>query len=204
MSKLFCRLFATAALLGCIAVSAQDNKMGVESFTRDDRDQAARVTSPRKDQNDKVCAIVRIETPLLLQDFTFDAGMIAVMHTEQRKGEIWLWLSPGAQRLTIQHKYLGVVRNYEFGESLKEATVYIMKLKSGTVKTVVEDNVTLQYMEVHCGIEGATIKIDDEAPEPFTDGKFQKALSYGKHRYTVEAPMHHPESGVKEVTAQKA
>jgi hypothetical protein len=72
------------------------------------------------------------------------------------------------------------------------------------VKTVVEDNVTLQYFEAVCEVEGAAIKIDDAAPEPFTEGKFSKLLSYGKHRYTVEAPMYHPESGITEITVQKA
>jgi hypothetical protein len=203
MQKKSLKYVSTLAALLFITVTATAQQLAVERFTRDDSDQAARITNPRKDQNDKICAIVKMETLLLLRDFTFDAGMTGIVHTEQKTGEIWVYLSPGAQRLTIQHKHLGIVRNYEFGEALKEATVYIMKLKSGNVRTVVEDNVTLQYMEVHCGIEGATIKIDDEAPEPFTAGRFQKALSYGKHRYTVEAPMYHPESGIQEITAQK-
>jgi hypothetical protein len=203
MKKHLQRTIITIALWWpCLAALAQ--QLAVESFTRDDSDQTARIHSLRKDQNDRVCAIVKMETPLLLQDFTFDAGSVGIAHTEQKTGEIWVYLSPGAQRLTIQHKYLGTIRNYPFGEALREASVYILKLKSGNVKTVVEDNVTLQYFEVLCEVEGAAIKIDDGAPEPFTNGKFSKLLSYGKHRYTVEAPMYHPESGIKEITAQKA
>ncbi|MDR3133319.1 MAG: PEGA domain-containing protein [Prevotellaceae bacterium] len=202
MKIFFQRTFiAVAMLLPCLPALAQ--QLAVERFTRDDSDQAARIHSPRKDQNDKVCAIVKMETTLLLQDFTFDAGSVGIAHTEQKTGEIWVYLSPGARRITINHKHLGTVRNYEFGEALREATVYILKLKSGNVKTVVEDNVALQYLEMICEVEGATIKVDDEAPEPFVNGKFQKALSYGKHRYTVEAPMYHPESGIQEITVQK-
>jgi hypothetical protein len=196
-------MFIAVALLVCATATAQNN-IAVESFTKEETSQDARIISSRKDQNDKVCAIVKIETPLLLQDFTFDAGMTAITHTEQKIGEIWLWLSPGTLRLTIQHKHLGTIRNYEFGESLKEATVYIMKLKSGSVKTVVEENIALQYIEMLCAVEGATVKIDEADPEPFTNGKFQKLLSYGKHKYTVEAPMHHPESGITEITVQKS
>jgi hypothetical protein len=203
MKKHLQRTIITIALLWpCLAALAQ--QLAVESFTRDDSDQTARIHSPRKDQNNKNCAIVKMETPLLLQDFTFDAGSVGIAHTEQKTGEVWIYLSPGAQRLTIQHKYLGTIRNYPFGEALREATVYILKLKSGNVKTVVEDNVALQYFVVNCAIDGATISIDDAEPEPFANGKFQKALSYGKHRYTVEAPMYHPESGITEITAQKA
>jgi hypothetical protein len=191
----------TALLFATVAAPAQ--QLAVERFTRDDSDQTARIHHPRKDQNDKVCAIVRIETPLLLQDVTFESGSVGVEHTEQHTGEIWVYLSPGARRITINHKYLGTVRNYEFGEALREATVYILTLKSGTALTVITDNVTLQYMEAFCEAEGATIKIDDEAPEPFVEGKFQKTFPYGKHRYTVEAPMYYPVSGIKEITAQK-
>ncbi|MDR1898257.1 MAG: hypothetical protein LBR10_15880 [Prevotellaceae bacterium] len=145
-------LTLAVALLACAALHAQDNKLAVESFTKDETDQTARITHERKDQNNKVCAIVKIETPLLLQDFTFEAGMAGVRHSEQRTGEIWVWLSPGTQRLTIHHKHLGTIRNYPFGEALKEATVYTMKLKSGNVKTIVEENAALQYFVVNCAI----------------------------------------------------
>jgi formylglycine-generating enzyme required for sulfatase activity len=193
-------LFTTLALLLCTPLWAQ---LAVESFVPDLQDQSARITNKRIDQNDKTCAIVKIETPLLLQDFSFDAGMTAVAHSEQRTGEVWLWLSPGARRVSISHKHLGTVRNYEFGEGLREATVYIMKLKSGTVRTVVEEAVTLQYLEILCPIEGATINIDEAGQEPFTDGKFQKLLSYGRHKYTIEAPLYHPLPGMAEVSADK-
>jgi hypothetical protein len=197
-------LTLAVALLACATLHAQDNKLTVESFKIDETDQAARIHYPRKDQNDKVCAIVKIETSLRLPDFTFDAGSVGITHTEQRTGEIWVWLSPGTQRLSILHQHLGALRNHPFGEALKDATVYTMKLKSGSVKTIVEDNVNLQYIEVVCAMEGATIKIDEANAEPFTSGKFQKLLSYGKHKYTVEAPMYHPESGITEITALKS
>ncbi|MDR3133099.1 MAG: PEGA domain-containing protein [Prevotellaceae bacterium] len=184
-----------------ITVSAQ--QLAVESFSIDEQDQTARISSPRKDQNDRVCAIVKMETLLLLQDFTFDAGSVGITHTEQRTGEIWIYLSPGTQRLTIQHKHLGTIRNYGFGEALREATVYILKLKSGTVRTVIEENVQLQYFEVDCAIDGATISIDDADPEPIINRKFSKLLSYGKHRYTIEAPLYHPLHGIMEITARK-
>jgi hypothetical protein len=58
---------------------------------------------------------------------------------------------------------------------------------------------------VSCAVEGATIRIDDNEPVPFTNGKLKDhLLPYGKHRYTVEAPLYHPESGITEITAQKS
>ncbi|GHS86493.1 hypothetical protein FACS1894201_07370 [Bacteroidia bacterium] len=174
----------------------------VESFSKDETDQSARITNMRKDKNGKVCAIVKIETPLRLQDFNFDAGMVGVVYSEQKTGEIWVYLSPGAQRITLNHKYLGSIRNYDFVEPLKEATVYIMKLKSGTVEHIVKEDVNLQYLIVTCKIDGAIIKIDGNKEEVI-NGELQKQLSFGKHQYTVEAPMYHALSGVIEITAKE-
>ncbi|GHT19135.1 hypothetical protein AGMMS4957_02720 [Bacteroidia bacterium] len=177
--------------------------IAVQSFAPDESDQSARITGKRTDANNKTCAIVKIETPLKLEDITFDAGMVGIEHSEQKTGEIWVWLSPGAQRLTIIHKDLGSVRNYEFGAPLKEATVYVMKLKSGTVERVVTDDVALQYFVVNCPIDGVNIKIDGNASEAFSNGTFQKLLSYGKHQYTIEAPMYYPLSGQIEIKASE-
>jgi hypothetical protein len=193
--------FVAVAMLFSASLWGQNN-LAVERFVADENSQTARITEKRTDQNNKTCAIIKIETSLLLQDFSFDAGMTAVAHTEQKTGEVWLWLSPGARRLTISHKYLGTVRNYEF-VALKEATVYIMKLKSGTVKTVIDVNVALQYFVVECPIEGATINIDTVGPKPFVNEKFQEQLSYGRHKYTIEAPLYHPLSGIAEIIAEK-
>jgi hypothetical protein len=57
MKKHLQRTIITIALWWpCLAAQAQ--QLAVESFTRDDSDQTARIHNPRKDQNDKVCAIV--------------------------------------------------------------------------------------------------------------------------------------------------
>lgn len=64
------------------------------------------------------------------------------------------------------------------------------------------NNATLRYVEFRCKVKGATISINDAAPEPFVDGKFGRQLPSGTYRYTVEAPMYYQTSGVKEVTAQ--
>ncbi|MDR0668191.1 MAG: PEGA domain-containing protein [Prevotellaceae bacterium] len=189
----------------CLAAGlpAAAQELSVVEFYANGADQSARITDRRTDRNNKTCAIVKIETPLAWSDFTFEAGMAGIEHSEPRTGEIWLYLSPGTRRLTLKHAHLGVLRDYEFSEPLREATVYIMKLRSGTVRTVVEETPAFQYLVIHCALKGATVKIDDAAPEMFLSGKFSKPLPYGKHAYTVEAPLHHPVSGLVEITAGK-
>ncbi|MDR1416764.1 MAG: PEGA domain-containing protein [Prevotellaceae bacterium] len=185
-----------------ISLAATAQQLTVESFSMDEDDTTARTINSLKDSNGKVCAIVKVETPLLLQDFTFNTGATGVVRTEQKTGEIWVYFSPGTAQITLEHKSLGEACSHKFGETLKEATVYTMKLKLEDVKALVKDSATLQYMEALCEAEGATISIDGAMPEPFIGGKFTKQLSYGQRRYTVEAPMHYPESGVVELTAQ--
>ncbi|MDR1342798.1 MAG: PEGA domain-containing protein [Prevotellaceae bacterium] len=166
------KIIIMSFFLSCFAATAQ--QLAVESFNADETDQAAHAASPRKDQNDKVCAIVKVETPLLLQDFTLDTAGTGIVHTEQKSGEIWIYLSPGTAQITLAHKQLGAV-SYKFGEALKEATAYAMKLKSESTKTVVTDSsAALQRMEVLRGVEGATVSIDGAAPDTLTNGKFGK------------------------------
>ncbi|MDR1680822.1 MAG: PEGA domain-containing protein [Prevotellaceae bacterium] len=186
-----------------LSIPAAAQELAVERFYLDEADQAARITHKRIDRNNKTCAILKIETPLALADFTFDAGMTGIEHSQQEKGEIWVFLSPGARRLTLTHTYLGTVRNYEFGEPLREATVYIMKLTAATIRTTIDDRPMFQYLVANCAIDGATIKIDTAAPEPFDGGRFQKLLPYGKHTYTIEAPLYHSSTGMIEITAEK-
>jgi hypothetical protein len=192
-----------AIIMLFISTIAFSQNIAVQSFAPDETDQSARITSKRTDANNKVCALVKIETPLRLQDMTFNAGSVGIVGSKQEVGEIWVWLSPGTQRLTIQHTHLGVVRNYSFPEPLKEASVYVMKLTSGTSTTVINENVALQYLVVNCRIEGATIKIDGNPSEAFNNGNFQKLLSYGTHQYTIDAPMYLPLSGQIEIRASE-
>ncbi|GHT39463.1 hypothetical protein AGMMS49965_05530 [Bacteroidia bacterium] len=129
MNRMIQKSLSTVIIL-LISTMAFSQTIEVERFASDEMDLEARVKNPRKDQNGKVCAILKLRTPLLLSSgFTFDAGMIAVVATEQKTNEIWIYLSPGARRITINHKNYGSIRDYEFGEQLKAAAVYIMQLK---------------------------------------------------------------------------
>jgi len=199
MRKLFTTIFA----LFLCAVSIAQN-IAVESFAKDETDLVNARIANRKDQNGKVCALVKIETSLQSKDMSFDFGTTGKpIRTEQKVGEIWLFTPVGARFININHNVLGVIRAYQFGYSLEEATVYVMKLRSGTVKPVVEDY-TPQFFVVTCSIEGATIKIDNDAPIPFDKGRFERTLSLGKHDYMVEAPLYYPLVGKAEIVANQS
>jgi len=192
------KFFSILTILFCVGSLQAQNRISVVGFERDDADQSARITDVRTDQNSRKAAIVRIVTTLQLTDCSFEAGLAGVVASEQRKGEIWLWLPVGAQRLTIVHSSLGDVRNYPFGAPLREATVYVMRLQSETPRTD-DDYVKGQFLVARCETQGASIEIEGFARETFSNGVFQKYLPLGTYRYTVDAPMYISENGEFEI-----
>lgn len=166
--------------------------MSVSSFERMDNDMDARINYPKKDQNSKTCAIIKIETTLPLNEFTFDGGMSGVIDTKQGKGEIWLYQSPGSRYITINHESHTPLRQYQYSEPLQEATVYVMKLISAKKITTYEEVSNFQYLIISCNVPGAIISINNNEGEAFSNGLFKKRMEFGKYTYEVTAPMYLP------------
>jgi protein TonB len=192
-------------LLLAICLTAFSQQLAIESFEPNITDQTARYgDDARKDQNDKQCAIVKINTSLKSNDLDCNVGTAGVHNTEQKAGEVWVWLSAGTTKIKIGSTALNATTGwYPFPAPLSESTVYEMKLKSGTVTTIVEDAIMQQFLVASCLIAGATIDIDGYGREAFEkDGSFQKQLPFGKYRYQVGAPKYQSSAGVFEITAK--
>ena len=119
------KLIALVVLLICGVSAAKAQKISVEAFNRIDRDMGARVAKVR-DINSDLCALIKIET--IETGFEFSGCIIE--KTEQKTGEIWVFVSPGVKFLTIKHKDFGVLRNYQFPQSIESGVVYQMKLST--------------------------------------------------------------------------
>ena len=119
------KLIALVVLLICGISAAKAQKISVEAFNRIDRDMGARVAKVR-DINSDLCALIKIET--IETGFEFSGCIIE--KTEQKTGEIWVFVSPGVKFLTIKHKDFGVLRNYNFPQSIESGVVYQMKLST--------------------------------------------------------------------------
>ena len=119
------KLIALVVLLICGVSAAKAQKISVEAFNRIDRDMGARVAKVR-DINSDLCALIKIET--IETGFEFSGCIIE--KTEQKTGEIWVFVSPGVKFLTIKHKDFGVLRNYNFPQSIESGVVYQMKLRT--------------------------------------------------------------------------
>jgi formylglycine-generating enzyme required for sulfatase activity len=174
-------------------------QISVEAFRRLDNDMDARITHARKDQNGDVCAIIKIVTTET--GFTFEGGSLGIVHSEQKVAEIWVWVPHKAQRMTIKHPVLGVLRDYPYPENIEKATVYEMKLTTGRVRTVVEAPVIeSQWLVISTEPADAMIYLNDQFE---TRGLLQKKVRPGAYTYRAEAPLHHTEAGKIQVTPEQ-
>ena len=163
----------------------------VKSFRLLESDQEARIISPKLDQNGKKAAIIKVVTSQT--GFVFDFGLIGnALATEQKTGEIWVWVPAGARKVTINHQQLGVLRNYEFEIDIQEATVYEMVLTTAKVTTLVEEEqISTEWVVLNSEPTGADVYIDDKPTGLQTP--YSKQLPVGSHTYRVSLDMYYPD-----------
>ncbi len=166
--------------------TALGQQLSVESFRALPNDMDARQNFREMDQNGELCAIVKVVTPE--SGFQFEIGSLGITKTEQKTGEIWLFIPHGAKRLSIFHKSLGVLRDYFFPERIDEGVCYELVLVSGrTVTTVVANEIESQWLIITSEPSGADVFINDE---PAGVTPYQNELPLGKYTYRLQMPMY--------------
>jgi uncharacterized protein (TIGR02145 family) len=178
---------------------ANSQTVAVKSFRKLESDQEARISFPKADQNGKKCAIIKVVTSQ--NGFVFDFGLIGnAIATEQKTGEIWVWVPAGARKVTISHQQLGVLREYLFDIDIEEATVYEMVLITGKVSTIVEEEITSQWLVINTEPADAMVYLNDQFVKK---GMYQAKLKPGSYTYRIEAPLYHTEAGKIEIAGVK-
>ena len=118
---LICSILITSIL----PVMADD--ISVISFKLLDTDLTANTRGTQKlDQNGEKAALIKIVTPE--RGFLFNGGSLGIVGTEEKAGEIWLYVPPRAQKLTITHEVFGVLRDYYYPISVQGGRTYEMLL----------------------------------------------------------------------------
>ena len=124
----------------------------VKSFCMLEKDVDARITNTKTDQNGQKTAILKIVTNE--RGFVFEGGIIGIVATEQKNGEVWLWIPPNAKRITIKHKKYGVLRNYIYPKKILEGTVYKMELEiNQTISMPVYGSLKIQTTPIEANIK---------------------------------------------------
>ncbi len=166
-------------------------QINVVSFKLLDNDLDARVHYPKRDQNGELCAIIKVVTTQT--GFSFDVGSLGVVATEQKTGEVWVYVPRGVQRITISHQQLGVLRNYALPIPISSACVYEMVLATAEVEVVVrEREIVTQWLAIGTTPAGANVFIEERlvGTTPYTG-----QLPEGEYTYRIELPRYHPEAG---------
>lgn len=189
------RLIAIFSIIVLAAVAAVAQTMSVAGFEERPMDMDARVTHPVTDPNGQTCALIKVETTQT--GFGFDTGVIQVVKTEQKIGEVWVYVQPRVKKITIMHQDYEPVRDYYFPTgALKEATVYLLKLR--TAGAPVQAASTQQrsgFLIIDSEPQGAEVWLNNESTGEVTP--FRRKLAIGDEMpYRLSLPLYHDEAGM--------
>lgn len=189
MKYFFTFLFA---LLMSVTVFAQN--ISVASFEMLPNDLTANTQGTTVyDQNGEKCALIKVETTQT--GFTFDAGSLGVVKTEQHTAEVWVYVPAGVKRLSIAHQQLGRLNEYDLGMSLQKAKTYRLTLTTGTVTTVVtEAKKKTGWIIIDSTPAGASVYLNDDyvGNTPLDTYK----APYGQYVYRLELGNYHNANGM--------
>lgn len=143
------------------------------------------------DQNGKKCALIKIETTHA--GFSFDAGGLGIVKTEQKVGEIWVYVPEGVKRLSVSHPKFGVLNNFDLGQTLKRARTYIMRLNTGDAFQSGQSQ-NIQYVMFRVNPLNAMVILDGDTLIT-RNGTAEIMKEYGTYEYRVEARNYKPEIG---------
>ena len=199
------RRFRVLCFFILIALSslASAQSLSVESFRLLESDLTANTYGTmERDQNGDVAAIIKVVTSET--GFVFDGGMMGIVKTVQKTGEIWVYVPHSIRKITISHQQLGILRDYYFPVPVEKARTYELKLSSGVVRTIVEQSLTTQYVVFKVQPSNALVFIDEDEPRSLdSEGMLAVRLKRGTHSYRVTAASYMSESGVIDVQSEK-
>ena len=183
-------------------IGLQAQTLSVESFRLLENDLAANTQGTMmRDQNGDVAALIRVVTSE--KGFVFDGGMMGIVGTKQDVGEILLYVPHGIQKITIKHDQLGVLRDYYFPIPIEKARTYELKLVSGRVKTIIEEEQTTQFLVLKVDPPTASVYLDGRIQSLMSDGSVSVLTEFGRHEYRVEAAGYITQAGVVEIGREK-
>ena len=175
--------------------------ISISSFKLLDTDLTANTAGTmEQDQNGETAALIKVVTTQT--GFTFDGGSLGIVKTKQTPGEVWVYIPRGAKKISIKHPQLGVLRDYYFPIAIESAKTYEMILTSGTIQTIVKQDMGGQYLVMHVSPSSALVYIDD-VEIALIDGIISKFMSYGKHSYRITDPLFKSDAGTFEIGQEK-
>ena len=186
------KLILSLTLLFTFISSALAQELTVKSFKMAEGDLTAQ-TQPRKDLNDRNCALIKVG--IALDGVKFDGSIMG--EPIQKLGEYWVYMPKGVSMLQVLHKnYTPLMVNfYDYGVGKVESGMtYILTLSkpSGSTESVDAGG---NFYALTVNPKNAVVTIDGIQQTVSTDGAYSAMLPYGSHTYKVEAGGYISKSG---------
>ena len=204
---MFARILTFLFSLVVFVAGAAAQNLIIKKFYHAERDFTANSGSTLVlDANEEPCALIKVRTNE--SGFWFDSGRLLPIEkteeqTQKHPGEIYVWVQSGAKRLSLGHKQLGSIYDYDLGTHLSSGALeagktYILELASGKVKVDIEEMPTQQYVVFQLTPADAVVELDGQLLKT-VDGTAMKLMNFGTYQYTVKAPDYQMEVGRIEV-----
>ena len=191
MTRKLLKLVSALLLGGMFSTAEAQKMMDVSGFSRDDADMMARITKPVRDNDSKLCALIRVETGL--KDLDVSADALGIVQKEEHNGEVWLYVPYGAKSLSFSHEgYFSLLYQYEM--PIEEGIVYKLRLKAYDTPPAQGVASQTQLFVLTHNPDDATVIIDD-MEVPTENGVFAAMMSKGEHSYVVKAPKYEEVEG---------
>ena len=155
---------------------------------------ASSLEGKRIDQNGQMAALIKVMTTET--GFVFEGGTLGIVDTQQRVGEIWVWVPRGLRKITILHQQLGGLRDYRFPVEIEAERTYEMVLTSAKIETIIKEEVRQQYLTFQVSPANATLEVNDQLWGLDSDGIATKYVEFGTYTYRVRAADYFIEAGV--------
>ena len=186
------KLILSLTLLFTFISSALAQELTVKSFKMAEGDLTAQ-TQPRKDLNDRNCALIKVG--IALDGVKFDGSVMG--EPVQKLGEYWVYMPKGVSMLQVLHRnYTPLMVNfYDYGVGKVESGMtYILTLSkpSGSTESVDAGG---NFYALTVNPKNAVVTIDGNQQTVSTDGAYSAMLPYGSHTYKVEAGGYISKSG---------
>ena len=207
MRRFFHIIYLLIALAVCVPAQGQ---IVVKSFELLPDDLDASTYFPKKDFNNKTCAIIKVFTTQ--KDFSFENGSLGIVEVVQKTAEIWVYVPENTIKLKIAHQQLGYLTNVErdgyywFPERVKSGKCYRMDLTTGTVRMEVEEAVTSTgWIVFNSDPVGADVYLSVPGGEEQYIGvtPTSKKMPYGSYHYRATKFKYHDAMGLAVVDKDK-
>ena len=181
-------------LLFAAISSALAQELTVKSFKLAGSDLTAQ-TQPRKDLNDRNCALIKVG--IGLQGVQFEGGIMG--NVENKTGEYWVYMPQGNRQLKVKHaNYAPVMVTFaDYGvEKLESNRTYeLIITASGGTQVAQKQRLTIRYSP-----SSATVLVDNKMVKG-TNGVAQTTLPVGQHSFVVACEGYESEEGTVKLKA---